>query len=305
MKRISKAAVQRARGYVAMNASSLALALFDFRLGPMGPEQVLSALSHYQNQDGGFGNGLEPDFLLPDSSPMATSIAFQIFHELDVGVENGMVRRATDYLLRSYDDAIGKWRTVPPTVNRHPHAPWWHFNEEGNGTALDAHWGNPTAEIIGYLHKYAPLARGPLVEGLYNIALRKLLEFEGEMEFHELLCFQRFSEQLHTAVRPMAQRKLAELVEQVVSLDRGSWEAYSPQPLDFVKLPESFLTERYQAAINANLDFWIDSLHADGVWFPNWSWGQYEAAWQSARKTIAGHLTSQRLATLTRFGRLE
>lgn len=43
---------------------------------------MLNALGFYQNEDGGFGNGLEADFLNPNSSPMATWAATETLREI-------------------------------------------------------------------------------------------------------------------------------------------------------------------------------------------------------------------------------
>lgn len=304
MKRISAEAVAKAREFVYLNSTPLAKAKFDYRLRDGRREPVLNALAAYQNGDGGFGHALEPDFLLPDSSPMATSIAFQTFHELDLSSDHEMVRKGVDYLLASYDKSAGKWATVPPAVNDYPHAIWWHYDEEGAGTALDASWGNPTAELIGYLERFSGEGREPFMDELYTRAIDYLIDYQDKMEMHELYCYQRFAQQIRPAHQARVEGKLADLVALAVSTDPEAWHGYSAQPLDFIKSPEDDLADQYEEALEANLDFWIDSLSPEGVWFPSWSWGQFEASWREARIIIAGLLTVDRLTILNRFGRL-
>jgi len=41
-------------------------------------EEVLKVLVGYQNHDGGFGNGVEPDLLCPDSSAIGAETALYI-----------------------------------------------------------------------------------------------------------------------------------------------------------------------------------------------------------------------------------
>ena len=53
---------------------------FHFEGGPK--TDVLEALSHYQNGDGGFGHALEPDCWNPFSSPLQTWAATEILHEI-------------------------------------------------------------------------------------------------------------------------------------------------------------------------------------------------------------------------------
>ena len=49
-------------------------------------ENVLKILASYQNEDGGFGHGLEPDCWNPNSSPVQTWVATEIIKE--VGLED-------------------------------------------------------------------------------------------------------------------------------------------------------------------------------------------------------------------------
>ena len=46
---------------------------------------VLAALQHYQNSDGGFGHGLEADLRTRNSSVIATTVAMQILLSVDAG----------------------------------------------------------------------------------------------------------------------------------------------------------------------------------------------------------------------------
>ena len=53
--------IEKARDFVNRNARPLDFARWKFLFENGSMEQVLSALETYQNEDGGFGNGLEPD----------------------------------------------------------------------------------------------------------------------------------------------------------------------------------------------------------------------------------------------------
>src|SRR5438309_11829070 len=48
---------------------------------------VLEALRPYQNSDGGFGNGLEPDIRGPVSQPVPVEIAFRTLDQIDAFTE--------------------------------------------------------------------------------------------------------------------------------------------------------------------------------------------------------------------------
>ena len=68
-------------------------------------EKVLEALRPYQNADGGFGNGLEPDVRAPLSQPVPTWTALCILDEAGAFADP-MVTQACEYL-RSITTAEG------------------------------------------------------------------------------------------------------------------------------------------------------------------------------------------------------
>jgi len=59
--------------------------------------RALEALRPYQNKDGGFGNGLEPDIRGPVSQPVPTEFAFRTLDQVGA-IEETMIGRACDYL---------------------------------------------------------------------------------------------------------------------------------------------------------------------------------------------------------------
>src|SRR5215469_13791066 len=65
------------QSYLQEHARKLDLALYEYFFGGASPQLVLNELATYQNADGGFGKALEPDLRLPDSSALATVVAFQ------------------------------------------------------------------------------------------------------------------------------------------------------------------------------------------------------------------------------------
>ena len=81
---LSRASFDRARRGIHASGRKLEQLRFHHAfVGPIG-EDVALELRTFQNADGGFGHGLEPDFQLPESSPMATTIGLQIAAELEL-----------------------------------------------------------------------------------------------------------------------------------------------------------------------------------------------------------------------------
>lgn len=63
---------EKARQFIYQNARPLELARWQVHFENGSREAVLQALQVYQNEDGGFGHGLEPDNWNPNSTPIAT-----------------------------------------------------------------------------------------------------------------------------------------------------------------------------------------------------------------------------------------
>ncbi len=88
---------ERAEEFIWHNARLIERQLFDFHFRSGSSQAVLSALRAYQNEDGGFGNALEPDIRCPESQPVPTQHALAI---LDViGFDEIMVQRICDFLI--------------------------------------------------------------------------------------------------------------------------------------------------------------------------------------------------------------
>ncbi|WP_252187630.1 hypothetical protein [Anaeromonas gelatinilytica] len=64
-----------------------------FRNGSV--ENIINEIKKFHNEDGGFGNGIESDFRLPYSSPMATSVGIRLLSGIDELQESKDVIKAS------------------------------------------------------------------------------------------------------------------------------------------------------------------------------------------------------------------
>ncbi|NIV28428.1 MAG: hypothetical protein GWN58_02600, partial [Anaerolineae bacterium] len=77
----------------------------------------------YQNDDGGFGNGLEADLLCPDSTAIGAETALFVLEMLDIrGGE--MVERLANWVVASQEPA-GVIPHPPKGLFDYPFQPWW------------------------------------------------------------------------------------------------------------------------------------------------------------------------------------
>jgi hypothetical protein len=104
---------------------------------------VVAGVLAYRNEDGGFGHGLEPDKLAPESQPLDVQTALARLH--DAGArEPEIALRAADWL-NTVADERGLVPIVLPSVTDYPHANHW----EGGVFPPEV---NCTIGIAGYMH---------------------------------------------------------------------------------------------------------------------------------------------------------
>jgi hypothetical protein len=115
--------LKRAGDFLAAHGRPIDQARYAVHFGGADQESLLMALAHYQNVDGGFGHGLEPDISAPDSNPFATEMALAICREARVANAHPLIERAVEYLEATQDED-GGWR-LSVEVQAHALAPWF------------------------------------------------------------------------------------------------------------------------------------------------------------------------------------
>lgn len=262
----------------------------------------LVELGKFQNPDGGFGHALECDFWTPDSSAIATTVAFQHLVEVDASAGEPAVAAGMEYLLRSYDPVEGRWHPLPASTNRHPAAPWWEYEASRSWTD----WGNPSAEVLAYLIRFLPRdAHAELIDSLTARAIARLDEI-GRPQFNELRNYQRLYAAADHSLRDRLWSRLSELIVEAVAQDSDRWPEYGATVLTFVPAPDSPFAQLFdRPRLHRDLDRMERSIVDGDHWEPNWSWGDaHPTAWPTARAAWSGVLTVENLLTLRAFGRL-
>jgi len=279
--------------------------LFDFLFINGSAESVIEELEKYQNLDGGFGNGLEPDFKLPDSSPMATTVAFQYIENLGVhhGPLDEIVAKAIAYFDKTFVPDRAGWYAVPGEVNNFPHTPWWHFVEDEGMCAIDKNWGNPTAEIIGYLNKYRQYS-GLDVESITSNAISYFNSVNDFNSFHEVFCFVSLHNLLDSEKAGKLEPRIFEAVDLLTSKDEDEWQdEYVAKPLDFAR-DSSRTFGISPSLIDRNLDCYVDTLQKRGKIKPSWSKSFYDGELASSWDEWILIGTVRALLALERHGRI-
>jgi hypothetical protein len=174
--------LELAETFVWKNARLLERRLFSFLFKGGRRENVIAALSAYQNDDVGFGNALEPDKRTPTSQPVDQEVALRILD--DVGFDDVIVRKVCDFLTTITTEEGGV-PFVLPSVRDAPRADWWNTEDDPPASI------NPTASIAGLLHKHK--FEHPWLEQATAFSWRKIEELRNGMDY-ELICAATFLE---------------------------------------------------------------------------------------------------------------
>lgn len=294
---MDKTVLEKAKTFIYSNGRLLDRRRFEYLFEGGSQEAVISALAAYQNEDGGFGNALEPDIRCPHSQPVPTEFALTVMDELgyfDREIIAGVAR-----YLKKITVQTGGFPLAFRELNDYPHAPWWKVKEDNMANI------NPTGRIIGLLLKQ------DVVTEFFNEAWfeRSLQYVWGYIEngapagYHDGVQWISFLE--HTPDRSRAEATLASKVDpffsKADSIERDhNAEGYVQKVLDWVPSRESyaakFITEE---EFQTHLHDLIKKQQEDGGWpifWPELSPG-VGMEWR-------GSITVDRLKTLSSFGLL-
>lgn len=270
--------IQRASVFFQDHGRDIDQARFGYHFGTRDMTELVTALSHYQNPDGGFGQGLENDIAAPDSNPFATELALMICLQAGVAKDHPLLQRTVEYLELSQDED-GCWR-FSPAIYRHELAPWFENWEWPNL--------NPACPIAGLL----------IDLGLGSARLHRRVEqlFERLGKPADLLGSEYYS------VRPYAYYFLAEWEhpQRELYLSGVVWwllrEHFSERGIDgnhffdYVRRPDTYVGKQIpEEILTVRLEALMAEQQEDGGW-PS----PYSEKWR-------GWVTVQNLLTLRAF----
>ncbi|HHH75772.1 MAG TPA: hypothetical protein ENL03_01950 [Phycisphaerae bacterium] len=304
MKTLLAKSYKLAREFVKTKARAVDRALFDYTFENAPPDAVWDSLSHFSNQDGGFGHGMEPDCRLPASSALGTITAFPYLIQTNAPANHPLVRGGIQYLLDTYDRSLKGWRMLPSEVNNHPRAGWWNYDSKTADSAVVEHWSNPSACAVANLYRYKELVPVDLMQEVLEKALSVFEAKRKTIEGHDYLPFIELAEALHEPITASVWSGLKKQAHAAIVTDPTQWTGYGIRPLWAVTNPACPLMDILEESVKAHLDFEIARQQADGSWHPFWSWGQFDEEWEEAKVEWQGQLTVKLLRSFKAFGRI-
>jgi hypothetical protein len=276
-------------------------------------EDVLTALSAYQNADGGFGHALEPDNWNLESTPYVTLYGVKLLRS--VGVEDGahpMMAGALRYFEHTADCSTIGWHFNVPGNNNYAHAPWWGYSGETSaaespgltagiaGCAL--HFAAPGSSLFALARKHAlRVIQTILTEGASGdmgvgggIELLRDIEAAGLVADFPTEAFRS---------------RLKELADRSIERDVEKWQYYGVLPSNYIDSPASPWLTGNEDILQTELDYLMDTLPAGGIWGIPWTWFDngplYPREWAISENWWRAIKGIEKVRLLQAFGRLQ
>lgn len=273
------------RDFVRREARLVENRLFAAEFEGADPAGVVDALRGYQNADGGFGHGLEPDKRCPDSLALDVQVAFETL--LTAGArDDQMIGRAVDWL-QSIATPDGAVALCGPAVEGYPRAE--HISEWTYEPSL-----NPTAALVGQLYRFG--FEHPWREKAAAWCAAELAKG-----------FPEDAHAMHVSMEYLEHTEDVDLDKIRDWLPKLSWyradaadPSYGVTPLHFAPTPDSFWRPLFDdAQLEAHLDRLIADQQPDGGWALTW-----EPPSTAATLEYRGIVTVSALKTLKAYNRL-
>ena len=274
-KMISTKTYNQIKTWVYRNARDLELSIWKYYFEKGSKDDILTALSHYQNEDGGFGNSLEPDNWNANSTPYTTLYAISILNDIGyIDVSHPIYKGILKYLHSEQDLMEYGWRFCVPSNDSFPHAPWWNFNEEANLTESIGVTAGLSIFVLKYADKGSRLYQKAtaLVKNLMNNLMTGNnfgdMGIGGYVELLDALRVLGINEYDNTSL----QLRLNELVKNSIQHDISKWQYYGVRPSNYIKGPQSIYYNDNKDIVEQELYYLIETLPPNDVWGITWTW---------------------------------
>lgn len=233
--------IEKIKEFIFRNGRLLERTLFSYFFEKGSKNSCLKALTAYQNDDGGFGNGIEPDLLCPDSTAIGAETAFFILDVL--GEHNHDIISKVIEWIRININANGYINHPLDKILNYPYQPWWKNPDDLRILSL-----------LGYLQKWNKNNNDILKKGMIyfsNTQYPEKMTFYG----YPYLLFLKYcsSKPDHKILLSEGIKKLPTLIE----------ENQTNYPL-FGRAWYHFIEDLEPEIVNTERDRFIQSIQDDG-----------------------------------------
>lgn len=272
--------------YIKNKARPLEKAMYLYYFETGLKEDVVKELSFFQNKDGGFGHGLEPDFVNPNSNPIDSWKAAKILDGLHLQKDHPMIESLINYFINTKDKDEWMYHFRIKSNNDYPHAPWWHYEDDNEINGY-----NPTISILGFLYKYIGSGHKQYkaIEKAIDQGIQYLMD-NDIIEMHELVCFNEFYEYSCDQIDcSNIRQRLLFLNTKAIEKDSSKWlETYCAKPTQIFVSMHSPGAKEMMDLIHKEIDLTLNNRNSEGVFDINWAWNQYPESFELAKRRWLG-----------------
>lgn len=290
--------LQEVKQYIFSKGRKLEQARWNYHFEQQSKEEVISCLKDFQNEDGGFAHGLEPDFWTHESNPIDTWVAINILDALNLDSTHPMVKKVLDYLKNcTYQEEYVYYFSIP-SINSYSHAPWWEYSEDRKIVGY-----NPSASLWGFILKYENPNSSfyQVIHEKVTVAIESFLK-TTTTEKHELVNFI----ELYTYLNDKEKYKLffshLELcVKMAIDVDIDRWfTTYTTRPSDLVRKKEDPGYQFAKDLLLREIEIMYENQNNEGVWDITWSWDEESDIFKKSRQYWMGFIALENVLLFTR-----
>ena len=288
---MNKIDLKHVNNWMHRNARELDLKIWGCLFEGGAAVAVADAMLAYQNEDGGFGHGLDPDNWNADSVPYASLYAIEAlemvgFYDMNHPVYQG---------IRKYLNATGptQWIFTLPTNADYPHASFYNYDEKYNKIESTGVIISLSAFVIKYVSDLS----------VYDIVIQQLDSYIARLQEKDLgdmgpssyITLIDAMENIGIKGYDYAklQQRLITIVNQTMQKEEKQWENYGYRPSDFIKMKNSIFLKGNEVLVEKECNFLINTLPMNDVWPVSWCWFN-NAKIYSKEETISLHIAKAR-----------
>lgn len=182
--------------WIHKNARKFDVAKWDYLFNSGSEENIVVEMLKFQNKDGGFGNGLEADILLPLSAAIPSAEAIFTAYDFELDCTADWFKKLLNYFESTLQITPSFWECAPKEFENYPHAPWWNYQPDTKFSP------NPCAVIASAMIMYGTQKQKEIGN---NVAI-KCVEFLNRDDFcgdHDCFNLQRLFQTLQYINSPL------------------------------------------------------------------------------------------------------
>lgn len=261
--------------WLMQNARQLEISMWNYFFRGGSQKEVLNILSLYQNEDGGFGQALEPDNWNPNSTPSTTLFALNILGSIGYSdIESPLYQGIIKFLSSGKHMQEYGWMFSIPSNDAFPHAPWWGYNEETNKIESIGMTAEFTAFLLQYTDSQTELYQAAMQSARKLMDKMMKEENHGDMGVTGYIVLVEALTSLKLAGFDYStlDKRLRLLVTKGIEHDVNKWEEYGYRPSNYIPDSQSIYYAENKEIVNTELDYLIDSIPEEDVWPITWTW---------------------------------